>query len=93
MKAAIGRNASSATTLKRKTVAIAMPCSSRRAEAMGATAFTAEAPQIMVPPETRSAMGRRTPITDAAACVMKNALGSAAAATPMTSASSASPKS
>ena len=40
---------------------MATPCSSRRAPTTGARAFTADAPQIIVPPASRSASGRRTP--------------------------------
>ena len=60
---------------------MATPCSSRRAPTTGATAFTADAPQIIVPPASRSASGRRTPSGAATACATKNALGTLAAAT------------
>jgi hypothetical protein len=56
-----GRKVNIATTEKRKTTAMATPCSSRWAPVTGATAFTAEAPQIIVPPARRSASGRRMP--------------------------------
>ncbi len=86
--AAAGRNASSATMLKSEMTAIAVACSSRWARATGATAFTAEAPQIIVPAARRSAIGRRTPRLAASACVTKNVLGTAATRTPATSSNS-----
>jgi len=58
---AVARNVSIATTLKRNITAMATPCSSRWARTTGAMAFTAEAPQIIVPPAIRSTSGRRTP--------------------------------
>ena len=88
---AIGRNANSATTLKTKTTPIATPCSSRLAPATGARPFTADAPQIIVPPASTSASGRRTPNAAASAWVTKNVLGSVVAITPPISASSRPP--
>jgi hypothetical protein len=86
---AIGRKASSATTLNRKIAAVATPCSSRRAPTAGASALTAEAPQIIVPPASRSDIGRRTPSRLPTAWAIRKVLGSAAAITPAISARSA----
>ena len=80
--AASGWNTTRAATLNTEITAIAVACSSRCARATGATALTAEAPQIIVPAASRSTIGRRTPSAAPRACVTKKVLGSAAAATP-----------
>jgi hypothetical protein len=71
---------------------MATPCSSRRAPTTGAIALIADAPQIIVPPASTSAIGRRIAIDVASACVTKNALGSATAATPAISSNVLAPK-
>ena len=82
---AIGWKAMSAVRLNSEITAMAVACSSRCAFTTGATAFTAEAPQIIVPAASRSAIGRRRPIAAPRRWVTKNVLGSATAATPATS--------
>ena len=78
---AIVRNESIAVTLKRNVMPIATPCSSRCAPHAGAIAFTADAPQIIVPPATRSTSGLRTRSATPRRWETKNALGTDAAAT------------
>lgn len=67
---------------------MAVACSSRWARATGATALTADAPQIIVPAASRSTIGRRRFTAAPRACATKKALGRATRATAATRRSS-----